>query len=193
MRVPRLGTWPAIHISSIPPRRQEKKPGSLTTVEKALGKLNTEECSRDRFFKNSAATDIAIRLERSRNESHERSGEGMERATPPGTRRGRDTYPEHDMLPWKGPVARFAAIGTLALLLITACASAFSMLIWEPAADPPAAASLVVSGQSRRTVSATRPGVLHIRRRTLHRAGRNVSSRSVLRSCPPRLDPLSRF
>jgi hypothetical protein len=130
----------------------------------------------------------------------------MDRATPPRRRRGHDTYSEHnrlergeqcgaddDELPSRGPVARFAAIGALALLLITACASAFSMLIWEPAADPPAATSLVVSGQSGREASATWPGVQDIRGRTLHRAGRNVSSRSVLRSCPPRLDPLSRF
>ncbi len=121
----------------------------------------------------------------------------MDRATPPRRRRGHDTYPEHnrlergehrspdhDEVPSKGPLARFAAMGALAVLLIAACASAFSMLIWEPAADPPAAASPVVSGQFGREASATRPGVQDIRRRTLHRAGKNVSSWSVLQPRP---------
>lgn len=120
----------------------------------------------------------------------------MDRATPPRLRRGHDTYPEHnrfkrgeqyspnhDDVPSKGPLARFAAMGALAVLLIAACASAFSMLIWEPAADPPAAASPVVSGQFGREARATRPGMQDIRRRTLHRAGRNVSSCSILRPC----------
>jgi hypothetical protein len=121
----------------------------------------------------------------------------MDRATSPRRRRGHDTYPEHnrlesgeqyspdhDEIPSKGPLARLAAMGALAVLLIAACASAFSMLIWEPAGDPPAAASPVVSGRVGREASATRPGVQDIRRRTLHRAGRYVSSCSVLRPCP---------
>lgn len=121
---------------------------------------------------------------------------GMDRATPPRRWRGHDTYPEHDRfergeqyspdhdeVPSKGPLAPFAAMGALAVLLIAACASAFSMLIWEPATDPPAAASPVVSGQFGREASATRPGMQNIRRRTLHRAGSHVSSCSVLRPC----------
>lgn len=146
--------------------------------------------------KDSAAVSIAIRLELLRTELHERRVTGMEGATPPRRRRGHDAYPEHnrwereeqytanlDGLAPKGPVARFAVIGALALLLVTACASAFSMLIWEPAADPPAITAPLVSSQPGREANATRPGVLDIRGRTFHRAGRNLSSRSVLRSC----------
>jgi hypothetical protein len=49
----------------------------------------------------------------------------------------------------KRSAARFVVIGGLALLLIAAYASVFSMLIWGPAADPAAAsASAVTSGQS---------------------------------------------
>ncbi len=52
---------------------------------------------------------------------------------------------------WKRSAARFGVIGGLALLLIAACASAFSMLVWDPAADPGAAAvSAVASGRSGR-------------------------------------------
>jgi hypothetical protein len=52
---------------------------------------------------------------------------------------------------WKRAAARFAVIGGLAILLIAACASAFSMLVWDPAADPTATASnAVASGRSRR-------------------------------------------
>ncbi len=54
-------------------------------------------------------------------------------------------------LPWKRSVADFAIIGGLALLFIAACASAFSMLVWDPVADPTAAAaSAVVSTRSGR-------------------------------------------
>lgn len=56
---------------------------------------------------------------------------------------------DQQSLPWRSSAARFAPIAALALVLITACASAFSMLIWEPAADPPASvASIVNSSQS---------------------------------------------
>jgi len=46
---------------------------------------------------------------------------------------------------WKRIAARFALIGGLAILLIAACASAFSMLVWDPAADPAATASNAVA------------------------------------------------
>ena len=39
---------------------------------------------------------------------------------------------------------RFAVVGGLALLIIAACASAFSMLVWDPAADPTVHAGSVV-------------------------------------------------
>ncbi len=56
-----------------------------------------------------------------------------------------------DTLSWKRAAKRFAVISSLALLLIAACASAFSMLVWDPAADPtPAAVSAVGSGRSGR-------------------------------------------
>ena len=38
----------------------------------------------------------------------------------------------YEISPRKQCMARFAVIGGLALLLIAACASAFSMLIWGP-------------------------------------------------------------
>jgi hypothetical protein len=107
----------------------------------------------------------------------------VDRATPPRRRRGHDTYPEpnrlargdrsssdHDGLASTSTLRRLAAVGALALLLIAACASAFSMLIWEPAADPPAAAPRVVSGQSGREASATGPGVSGYSQVTFHGA-----------------------
>ena len=48
---------------------------------------------------------------------------------------------------WKRIAARFALIGGLAILLIAACASAFSMLVWDPAADPTATASNAVASE----------------------------------------------
>ena len=55
------------------------------------------------------------------------------------------------ILCWKRAAARFAAIGGLAILLIAACASAFSMLVWDPAAGPASTASKdVVLGRSGR-------------------------------------------
>jgi hypothetical protein len=54
-------------------------------------------------------------------------------------------------LPWKRSVVDLAIIGGLALLFIVACASAFSMLVWDPAADPTSAAFFAVgSGRSGR-------------------------------------------
>lgn len=47
-------------------------------------------------------------------------------------------------LPWKGSATRFAPIVGLVLVLIAACASAFSMLLWEPAAGPPASVTPIV-------------------------------------------------
>jgi hypothetical protein len=55
--------------------------------------------------------------------------------------RGGHWNAEEDPPHSKGSVVRFAPIAALAVVLIAACASAFSMLIWEPAADPPAAAT----------------------------------------------------
>src|SRR5271157_3398733 len=44
---------------------------------------------------------------------------------------------------------RFAVLGGLALLIIAACASAFLMLVWDPAAAPALnAGSVVVSSRS---------------------------------------------
>lgn len=50
-----------------------------------------------------------------------------------------------DPLARKRFAAPFAVIGGLILLFIAACASAFSMLIWEPAADPTAPAAFPVA------------------------------------------------
>jgi hypothetical protein len=48
-----------------------------------------------------------------------------------------------------GSAARFAVVGGLALLIIAACASAFSMLVWDPVSDPtPHASSALVSSRS---------------------------------------------
>lgn len=91
----------------------------------------------------------------------------MDRARLPYRRRGHDDdraynrleggeqwNADQDTVRSKGSVARFAPIAALAVVLIAACASAFSMLIWEPAADPPAAATpTVASGQSGRVQS----------------------------------------
>ena len=38
----------------------------------------------------------------------------------------------YEVSPWKESAARFAVMGGFALVLIAACASAFSMLIWGP-------------------------------------------------------------
>lgn len=63
--------------------------------------------------------------------------------------RGEQWNDDQEPLPWRGFAARIAPSLALALVLITACASAFSMLIWEPAADPPASVtSIVDSSQS---------------------------------------------
>ncbi len=57
----------------------------------------------------------------------------------------------HATLCWKRTAVRFAVIGGLAILLIAACVSAFSMLVWDPAADPTATASNAVGlGRSGR-------------------------------------------
>ena len=46
----------------------------------------------------------------------------------------------------KGRVVRFVLTVGIALILLAACASVFSMLIWSPAVDPAAA---ITSDQSR--------------------------------------------
>jgi hypothetical protein len=46
-------------------------------------------------------------------------------------------------LPPERSAARFAVIGALALLLIAACASAFSMLAWNPMAHPTTATAVL--------------------------------------------------
>ncbi len=70
-------------------------------------------------------------------------------------REGEQTSMERDALGWKDSVARFAPVAALVIVLLAACASAFSMLIWEPAADPAAAAvPTVASGHSGRLLSA---------------------------------------
>ena len=58
---------------------------------------------------------------------------------------------DQEPLSWRSSVARFAPVVGLVLVLIAACASAFAMLIWEPAAGPPASATPVAaSSQSGR-------------------------------------------
>ncbi len=55
----------------------------------------------------------------------------------------------HSTFPWNRSAANRAVIGGLALLIIAACFSAFSMLVWGPAVDHTAAAfSIVVSSPS---------------------------------------------
>ena len=52
-------------------------------------------------------------------------------------------------LPWGRSAASFAVVGGLALLIIAACASVFSMLVWDPAATPAVrTGSVVVSSRS---------------------------------------------
>jgi hypothetical protein len=54
-----------------------------------------------------------------------------------------------NILPRERSAARFAVIGGLTFLLVAACASAFSMLIWDPVVDP-AAVAAAASGRSGR-------------------------------------------
>ncbi len=77
-----------------------------------------------------------------------------------------------DTLPWKRSAVGVAVIGGLALLLVAACASAFSMLIWEPAADPVAAAApAVVSGRSGRVQPGEVRRVEKFGESRMHRSG----------------------
>lgn len=62
---------------------------------------------------------------------------------------------DQELHPWRGSAARFVPVAALALVLIAACASAFSMLIWEPDAEPPApVTSIVDSSQAGRVLPA---------------------------------------
>jgi hypothetical protein len=61
----------------------------------------------------------------------------------------------------KGRMVRFILTGGIALILIAACASVFSMLLWSPAVEPTAVAGYaVVSDQSLDTFRPTSPGNL---------------------------------
>ena len=73
-------------------------------------------------------------------------GQGEERAD--NQLEAREQWHEApDVLP-RRRLTRFAPVAALGFVLIAACASAFSMLIWEPAAGPPTARPAVVqSGQ----------------------------------------------
>ena len=52
---------------------------------------------------------------------------------------------------------RFAVVGGLALLIIAACASAFSMLVWDPVVDPTVHAGLVVVSSRRGQLQPDQP------------------------------------